>query len=539
MAWFHRVLTVCSLVVYPGLVFAGAGLSGFDISESDGAQEQPIAPPINFITQMLPLATFGADYLEAWSITIDADAMRYGPSSIALYLPGQPPDVIAQLRWEARSGYVPSGTGGGLVPNPAADASEFSWRWYGKSDRFTVALTMVDGVLAGRIGAPNDIHYDIAPSPSGEILGVTNSAFWVTHPSEGGESASDDADGELLESRSSSPMAPTGTWDYTCSTALAPGYHNVDVLMMYTPGILTAYGSIAALTAAGQAALDDANQALRNVSVTSYSYNLIGVSAVDTSHSYDTETITLALDHLSGIQSLGMSPWCTYPGNTYVSSQRSSQHADIVTLARRDTTGENSCGYSRVQHRQTSNSCPREVGPSSSPFAYMVFDPGCNADRLNMAHEMGHLLGMEHDPRNANTSLTGALASCPWSFGHRRSDGTTTSRFNFRTIMAYWQAGTGTAGPPGCLSSAGCPQIDAYSDPNLEWDGFDDGINPPPWGLNPLGTLSGASPIGVQLPVGGRRAARAIDTLPRIAPIVEAFYARPEQIFANGFERKK
>lgn len=518
---------------------AGASVSLIQLqvvgSERDLEQPPPPPPPpVTLITSMVPLATFGAEYLAAWSIDIDTDAMRSGPQSIALYLPDQPPDVINQLHWEARSGYVES-VGGEFVPNPVAQPDEFSWRWYGKSDRFTVALTMVDGALAGRIGAPNDIHYEIAPSPSGELLGITNSAFWETHLL-GDEPAllgSNDTGGGQLDSLLP-PTAPTGGWDYTCSSSLKSGFHDVDVLLMYTSGILTAYGSIAAVSAAGQAALDDANQALRNVFITSYTYTLIGVTAVDTSHPYDSETITLALDQLSGIQRLTSSPWCNYPGNAYVSGQRTAQHADIVALARRDAIGENTCGVSRAQHRSTQFDCVREVGPGYSPFAYMVFDPGCNADRLNMAHEMGHLLGMEHDPRNAD--LSGALASCPWSFGHRRSDGTTTNRFNFRTIMAYWQGGSGTAGPPGCLSSAGCPQIDAYSDPNLEWDGLDDGINPPPWGLNPVGALSGAFPIGVALPVGGRRAARAIDTLQRLAPVVEAFYARPDQIFANGFD---
>jgi hypothetical protein len=70
----------------------------------------------------------------------------------------------------------------------------------------------------------------------------------------------------------------------------------------------------------------------------------------------------------------------------------------------------------------------------------------------------------------------------------------------------------------------------------LEWDGVNDGVNTPPYELQALGTLAGAWPIGVSTATSSQKAARANDTLPRLAPIVEAFYARPDEIFANGFE---
>ncbi len=146
----------------------------------------------------------------------------------------------------------------------------------------------------------------------------------------------------------------------------------------------------------------------------------------------------------------------------------------------------------------------------------------CGADRLNFAHELGHQLGMEHDRRNSSLSSSSFQRSCPWSFGHRHS---ATAPYGFRTVMAYSIPGSTFVSGPACSSDSACPLIDAYSNPHLEWTG--------PGGIQLLGSVPGAQPIGSS---SSLTSARAIDTLPRLAPISAAFRPRPESIFANGFQ---
>jgi peptidyl-Asp metalloendopeptidase len=105
--------------------------------------------------------------------------------------------------------------------------------------------------------------------------------------------------------------------------------------------------------------------------------------------------------------------------------------------------------------------------------------------------------------------------------------------------MAYPLSGGGggSPGPGNCASEPACPILDAYSNP--EWDGNPVGDNTSgPYGLQPSTTgKPDAGPIGVLTSVPGvQTAARAVDTIPRLAPIVEAFRARPDSIFANGFQ---
>lgn len=149
-------------------------------------------------------------------------------------------------------------------------------------------------------------------------------------------------------------------------------------------------------------------------------------------------------------------------------------------------------------------------------------DPDCGADRLNFAHKLGHQLGMEHDRRNSEIVLTTVKQSCPWSNDHRYS---APAPWGFRTLMAYWQAGYTSVTGPACNNDSLCPLIDAYSNPQLEWTGTG--------GIQPLGTVPGAPPLGNDSPPFRTR---ANDTLPRLAPVSAAFRPRPDLIFADGFQ---
>lgn len=523
-------------------------------------------PEIFTAIQLDPPVSPPGQYLGTYTVSLDLEAILQPAQALTLNLPGHNPETVELKHWEPRNGYIqipdpndPTGLSTITIPDPSAAPEDFSWRWYGKSDNYTVALTLVDGVVAGRITSAAN-RYAIEPRADNLTrLGLVNSDHWQTHPGDasGGKAArapaylapgvtdttSDNRAPDTEVPAATRLVSPKGSgWDPACSGAVAGGTQVIDVLLFYTEGLLARYGgNVTMVRAVLQTALDDANQALRNSGIQGVTFSprgpeLLPNETTGPGFDYDEQSIVLALFRAAGVTRVEGPPYYTFPGNAYVAGRRNTQWADIVAVGRNDQSGESSCGVSFANRVVVNNDYPTEPGPDFERFAYMVFDPACNADRLNLAHELGHQMGMEHDPTNFDAwSVPGIDPSCPWSFGHKRSFGD--ARFRFRTVMAYWQnAYGGTGGPPSCGSSTNCPQIDAFSTPLLEWAGDPAGGGLPPFGLQPVGTVAGASPIGVAVPTSSQKRANAADTIKRIAPIVEDYRGRPDLIFANGFQ---
>lgn len=502
----------------------------------------PVSAQTNVFSVVVSNGVFSppAENLRTYLVSLNTEAMRAGASSMTLNPPVGSTEVVHLIRFEARAGYVPVDTDGDgdseLVPDPNASPEQISWFWYGKSATWTVSATMEQGVLAGRIASAN-VRFSLTPKAGGQTeLGWVNTQYWRNHDgdTEAGAAASTSA---LLPVRYEQEQRPagewmsqissiSGEWDTSCSAPLSQAPSVIDVLVLYTSGVYEFYNfNHAAVRAVVRSVVDGANMSIWNSGIRTIHVQLRNVEPVPGSFNYDGQNIVNALEHLGGWASSTTSPYMTFPGNASVLARRNENEADVVALARRSS--DSSCGYSLIQDVH-SNGYAREPGPEFEKFSYMVFRPECDADRLNFTHELGHLLGMDHDPRNADVD---SVRSCPWSFGHRRADLANTS-LRFRTVMSYWEAGN-TSNPPhgygprGCSNSNDCPLIDAFSTPGLEFNGS---------GMFPLGTFPGSPEIGVPAPTTDWKAARGVDTLQRLAPIVRDFRGRADQIFRDHFQ---
>lgn len=160
-----------------------------------------------------------------------------------------------------------------------------------------------------------------------------------------------------------------------------------------------------------------------------------------------------------------------------VAAQRTQYGADLVSMLVVDGLG--SCGIGYVM---------RSVGSSFAASGFQVTASSCAIGNLSYAHEHGHNMGMEHDPPNGTTP---AGASYPWSFGHLVNG-------SYRTVMAYSNA---------CTS--GCPRRQYFSNPGVTY----------------LGTPTGITDVADNHRTGNST-----------APVVAAFRANTNLIFANGFD---
>lgn len=232
-----------------------------------------------------------------------------------------------------------------------------------------------------------------------------------------GQPADADAVASLAESTSvSSSVAGT---DATSATAVH------DILVMYTPAAATSLGQ-ANLLGQIQSAVQAAIQAHQDSQVR-VTLNVVATQASPVSESGAGMLTTLD----------------RFRTNATVRAARDSYAADMAVLV---STENDWCGHANLQSTT--------INGTTNTEAYAIVATRCLSNQT-LAHELGHLQGLDHDRANAT-----GFHEYAYSYGYRKcvSDG-------FIDIMSY------------PCASVGAPRISRFSNPSLQYNGYPLGVS--------------------------------------------------------------
>lgn len=316
------------------------------------------------------------------------------------------------------------------VPRVRADRDGAWAGWLGASGDTTVRLRGRGGLVAGTVRT------------GGRLLQIRPVAPGVSRVVELDESAlPPEADAAAADV----PGAPSP------DAGSADGF--VDQLVVYTAAAAAGAGGVDAMEATIALAVAETNDGFAASGIPQR-VRLVGTAQVEYDEAGLDWSTTLA--DLSGTTDGHMD---------LVHGLRDVDGADEVTLLVDDATY---CGLAYLMSKPS-------AGFQSQAFS--VVSRTCATGYYSFGHELGHVLGSDHDHAHGNT---GARA---WSYGHRDPGGA------LRTVMAYDCDG-------------GCPRVNRWS--------------------NPLQTLDGVA-LGVA--GSGKSAADNVRSVTELADVVSAFRA--------------
>jgi hypothetical protein len=271
------------------------------------------------------------------------------------------------------------------------------YSWFGKVEGYelsTVTLTVVDGITYGNISMAGEL-YSIEPYAGGYVVTKLDPTRFDTLINDemvppaliSAQSAA--ASGAIV------PLADTGT--------------QIDLMVLYTPQMQTAYGS--GLAAKIQSLVDYANVTYNNSGITTQ-LKLLGSLLYSNANAVEGISLNTALNTITNDGQVGI--------------YRDAAKADLVTLLRVFHQAEgDGCGLAWVT---------QDI-PGYSPYGFSVVKVGTDGIYLcydkTLVHELGHNMGCAHD--RAHASVAGAY---PFSYGYDNVAAVLTTPL-FATIMSY------------------------------------------------------------------------------------------------------
>ncbi len=303
--------------------------------------------------------------------------------------------------------------------------------WRGKIESFpdsSVTLTFKGNILSGLIYAPAGV-YEIIPQPFGKhvLVEIDQNLFpecaneKIAPENTGSEIIENSpAKLQIFDSSNLNAVNPTVT---AAEPEAADSGDRIDVLMLYTPAVKNTLGGAAQVEAFLRQAVETGNTAYRNSRIRT---RVRFVGAAELSYA---ESGSLQID-LTALRS-----------NPTAAALRDQAKADLVGLIVNSGDG---CGV---------GSQMSSISAAFAPRAYSVTVRNCAVGNMSFAHEMGHNMGLMHNPESATHT-----PAFPYALGHYFNG-------SFSTIMSYSSS-----------CPQGCPRVPYFSNPYVFYNNQPTGI---------------------------------------------------------------
>lgn len=466
------------------------------------------AEPLPLFTKIVyaggAMSPLPEDSLGIYDSNLNIAGLAGMPDTLAVSIPRPNGAISATVQLERmirREGYTerdpagcnsPSPPPGAceIVPSPGLPTDQFSYTWTGQGDGYDLRLTVHRGYAIGVLAGPGH-RFEIRWNSMKELR---LDYFRLDDSIVGGLEPIDSVDATLPVPTMSAAAAQAATIArIEPQTPAGAGITELDLLVLVTEEARRQAGGNPSDCRDMTGTMAFIHQNIESITTGLQRSQIpaqVGVVTVTrlngfTLIPYNTSNPTAPTQNRNRIQA-----------SANIRAFRDAVGADVVTTLVDTQANLGPCGIAFIQRQDCGGSAPGcGTGTSFSNFTHFLEAVQCSAVDITV-HELGHVLGAEHDPDH--TDATTSTASFPYSFGY----GYRALSTGFETIMAQRFYSEPNYYPTRLLQ---------FSNPNLTYNG---------------------QPTGIANQYDNARA------VTNLIPGTAAFRTRPNLIFASGFDEQ-